>query len=86
MPPNLKYTPREPTQIEQDEIGKANLKYFGDEYQPDYIAVWDSYISDGPGYVGWAALSFGGEPDYVTGYTRDVEGVVEVCSFAQGKL
>ncbi len=83
MPPNLKYTPREPTVVEQKEIADANFAHFGDDYESDWIAVWDHYISDGPGYAGWAAVSLGGEPNYITSYTRTVLGLVEVCSFGQ---
>lgn len=76
-----KYAPRRPTPEELKGITEANFIHFGDEYQPDFIAVWDNYISDCPGYVGWVALSFGGVPDYITGYTKTHGGSIEVCSF-----
>lgn len=76
--------PRCPTPKESLEMAEANKAHFGDDYEASYVAVWDHYISDGPGYTGWVALAFGGEPDYVTGYSRTHEGVVEVCSFGEG--
>ena len=78
-----RFTPRKPTLIEVVKIKAANLAHFGDDYEPDYIAVWDNYISDCPGYCGWVALSFGGVPDFVTGYciAYDNPSQVEVCSF-----
>ncbi len=81
---NEKYTyppPRCPTPGEVREMVEANKAHFGDDYEASYVAVWDHYISDCPGYTGWVALAFGGVPDYVTGYCRTREGVVEVCSF-----
>jgi len=81
---NKRFPPRRPTDDEVKAIVLANYTQHGDDYEPEYIAVWDHYISDGPGYCGWVALAFGGEPDFCSAYALDKDGIVEVCSFGDG--
>lgn len=65
---------REPT---TSEIESITALY--EDYTPSYIAVWDNYISDCPGYRGWIAVTIGGSPEYCGTLTKDHEGKIELC-------
>ena len=60
---------RHPT---KSELGIIERIFEG--YRPDYCMVWDNYISDGPGYAGWVAVTLGGEPNMVASFTKDKHG------------
>jgi len=81
---NKRVPPRRPTDEEVKAIVLANYTQHGDDYEPEYIAVWDHYISDCPGYCGWVALAFGGVPDFCSAYALDKDGIIKVCSFGDG--
>jgi len=49
-------------------------------YQPPVLAVFDDYMSDGPGYHGWVAMTIGGEPHICATFTKDTNGTIELCS------
>ena len=54
------YNPRIPTKQEYDAILACEAAYCGtgtEEIGSPYIAIFDTYISDGPGYCGKVALS-----------------------------
>lgn len=70
--------PRSANDIELKGIADANLKEYGGEYEPEWVAVWENYISDGPGYAGWVAVAVGGEPCYCSSYTKDKAGVIQL--------
>ncbi len=76
--------PRIASEAEFKAIADANRKEFGGEYEPEWVAVWNGYISDGPGYTGWVAVAVGGEPCYVTSYTKDSDGVIKVEADSDG--
>ena len=48
-------------------------------YDPIICAVYDNYMSDGPGYTGWLAVTVGGEPEYCSVFTKDKQGAIELC-------
>jgi hypothetical protein len=56
--PEVPYDGRMPSVEELAEIERLFEGWF-----PSYIRVWDNYISDGPGYMGWVAAFVGGEPE-----------------------
>jgi len=66
-----KMTPRAPSKLEEKELMKA----FSDEYGTDsdyndmwgaYIAIFDNYITGGPGWFGkLAVVVYDGSPDFV---------------------
>lgn len=66
---------REPTAPE-----RAAIAEIFEGYEPDHIMVIDDYISDGPGYMGWVAVTLGGEPEYCNSFTKDRDGNIELCS------
>ncbi len=71
---NTEYEGRQPT---DQEVEAIDTIFEG--YTPPIIRVYDNYISDGPGYVGWVAITLGGEPEYVASFTKDHKGVIELC-------
>jgi hypothetical protein len=70
------YEGRRPTVEELDSI-----ETLLEGYRPDHVTVWDNYVSDGPGYVGWVAVTVGGNPDYATTFTKTQDGFIEVCAY-----
>jgi len=66
--------PRIPTVEELDA-----LETLWGEYRPTYVAVWDHYMSDSPGYTGWVAVAIGGEPDIGSTFTKTPDGFIEIC-------
>jgi len=84
--------PRTPTDEEVRGINAALRARTGDEdheVDPSRVAVFDNYISDGPGYCGTVAVVLFGEPDYITGLTfhgltRSMGGFWRVAAESDG--
>jgi len=51
-------------------------------YHPGIIVVYDHYISDGPGYRGWLAVTVGGEPQFCESIIKDRNGHMMLASEA----
>ena len=71
---NTEYEGRGP---DAQEVEAITVLFEG--YEPPIIRVYDNYISDGPGYIGWVAITLGGEPEYVASFTKNHQGEIEIC-------
>lgn len=71
------YVGRAPTDIEVQAITEMF-----EDYQPGIIVVYDHYISDGPGYAGWLAVTVGGEPQFCDAIIKDSNGQMMLASGA----
>ncbi len=72
------YAPRQPTDIEEHDILAAMARHTGcsiDELGGQtYIAIFDRYITDGPGFAGpVAVIIWGAGPEWVTSLKYDWE-------------
>jgi hypothetical protein len=72
---------REPNNTERTNLAKAIAEEIGCDleeangYMAQYqCAIFESYMSDGPGYTGRVAVVVWGEPHIVSVYTQDALG------------
>lgn len=72
---NTEYEGRQPT---DQEVEAIDTIFEG--YTPPIIRVYDNYISDGPGYVGWLAITVGGEPQFCNTFFKDRENKIVLCA------
>ncbi len=71
------YLGRAPTELEVQQIAEMF-----EDYQPGIIVIYDHYISDGPGYAGWLAVTVGGEPQFCDTIIKDKDGQMMLASEA----
>ena len=68
---------RAPTREEREAITNCF-----EGYQPGIIHVHDNYISDGPGYTGWLAVTVGGEPQLCATFIKNDMNRIEISTQA----